>query len=43
MQDFNPNFDNNVDGRLESTVTQYRANGDVGVNAPSYANTNSIT
>jgi hypothetical protein len=43
VQDFNPNFDNNVDGRLESTVTQYRANGDVGVNAPSYANTNSIT
>lgn len=38
-----PAIDNNVDGRLESTVQQYRATGSyVSVDAPSYFNENSL-
>ena len=33
------NVDNNVDGRLESTIQHLRANGDVTVVAPTYFNT----
>jgi len=38
-----PNIDNNVDGRLESSVQHYRATGDyVSVDAPSYFNENTL-
>lgn len=36
------NIDNNVDGRLESTIQQYRATGEVTVLAPSYYNTQTL-
>lgn len=34
--------DNNVDGRLESIIQHYRANGDVTIVAPSYYNTQTL-
>jgi len=38
-----PNIDNNVDGRLESSIQHYRATGDnVSVDAPSYYNENTL-
>mgnify|MGYP000227004475 FL=1 len=36
------NIDNNVDGRLESVIQHYRANGDVTVAAPTYYNTTTL-
>ena len=36
------NIDNNVDGRLESIIQHYRANGDISVSAPSYYNTQTL-
>jgi len=36
------NIDNNVDGRLESIIQHYRANGEVTVPAPSYYNTQTL-
>ena len=39
---FDNSIDNNVDGRLESVVQHYRANGDVIVLAPSYYNTQTL-
>ena len=38
-----PNIDNNVDGRLESSIQHYRATGAyVSVDAPSYYNNNTL-
>ena len=36
------NIDNNVDGRLESVLQHYRANGDVTAVAPTYFNTTTL-
>ena len=36
------NIDNNVDGRLESTIQTYRASGGISVLAPTYYNTSTL-
>lgn len=39
---FDNNIDNDVDGRLESILQHYRANGEIVVPAPSYFNTQAL-